>query len=64
MTIVKKLIVSDEEIQKLRDVADFLDQLDEAAEDDIFTFNYPKLAFYGEDLRDLAEFLKTYRDEE
>lgn len=64
MTIVKKLFVSDEEIQKLRDVADLLDQLDEAAEDDIFTFNYPKLAFYGEDLRDLAEFLKTYRDEE
>lgn len=64
MTIVKKLLVSDEEIKKLRDVADLLDQLEEASEDDIFTFDYPKPTFYGEDLRDLAEFLKTYRDDE
>ena len=64
MTIVKKLLVSDEEIQKLHEVADLLDQLEEASEDDIFTFDCPKPTFYGEDLRDLARFLKTYRDEE
>lgn len=63
MTIVKKLLVSDEEIQKLRDVADLLDQLEEE-NDDIFTLYYPKPTFYGEDLRDLAQFLKTYRDNE
>lgn len=64
MTIVRKLIVSNEEIKKLRDVADLLDQLEEASEDDIFTFDYPKPTFCGEDLRDLAEFLKIYRDKE
>lgn len=63
MTIVKKLLVSDEEIQKLRDVADLLDQLEEE-NDDIFTLYYPKPTFYGEDLRDLAQFFKTYRDNE
>ena len=64
MTIIKKLLVSDEEINKLHDVADLLDQLEEASEDDIFTFDYPKPTFYGEDLRDLAKFLETFRDEE
>lgn len=64
MTIVKKLIVTDDEIKELRDVADLLDQLEEASEDDIFTLDYPKPTFYGEDLRDLAQFLKTYRDKE
>lgn len=63
MTIVKKLLVSDEEIKKLRDVADLLDQLEEE-NDDIFTLYYPKPTFYGEDLRDLAQFLKDYRDEQ
>lgn len=64
MTIVKKLLVSDDEIEKLRDVAELLDQLDEAMTDDIFTFHYPKPAFYGEDLRDLAKYLETFRDKE
>lgn len=64
MTIETKLLVSDEEIQKLRDVADLLDQLEEASEDDIFNFDYPTPTFYGEDLRYLAHFLKTYRDEQ
>lgn len=64
MTIVKKLLVSDDEIKKLHEVADLLDQLEEASEDDIFTFDYPKPTFYGEDLRDLAKFLETFRDEE
>lgn len=64
MTIVKRLLVNDDEIEKLRDVADLLDQLDEAVTDEIFPFQCPESTCYGENLRDLAKFLETFRDEE
>ena len=63
MTIVSKILVSDEEIQKIKDVAELLDQIAEAKEDDVFYLDC-NLPCDGEDLRDLAQFLKTYRDEE
>lgn len=63
MTIVSKILVSDEEIQEIKDVAELLDQIAEAKEDGVFYLDC-SLPCYGEDLRDLALFLKTYRDNE
>ena len=63
MTIVSKILVSNEEIEKMYDVADLLDQLEEAKEDDVFYLDCP-LPCDGDDLRELAAFLVKFRDEE
>ena len=63
MTIVSKILVSDEEIQKIKDVAELLDQIAEAKEDDVFYLDC-NLPCDGDDLRELASFLKIFRDKE
>ena len=63
MTIVSKILVSDEEIQKIKDVAELLDQIAKAKEDDVFYLDC-NLPCDGDDLRELASFLKIFRDKE
>ena len=63
MTIVSKILVSNEEIEKMYDVAEMLDQIAEQKEDDVFYFNC-HLPCDGNDLRELAAFLVKFRDEE
>ena len=63
MTIVSKILVSNEEIEKMYDVAELLDQIAEQKEDDVFYLDCP-LPCDGDDLRELAAFLVKFRDEE